>query len=318
VPKPIEPHTPSGSDNPSGASGRRLGFAGLIIGLVGLGFAVFALYSAWDELLAADFAPAGLASAGIIGLVGMATIGANWMRILRILGSSPPLRSGIRWYFVGQLGKYIPGGLWAVLGRAELATRGGTPRPVAYSSVAMSLITTYAAAASTGAVFIGLGSEGSSTRLAWIAVSVAIVAAAVLALSRPVVSWISSVATRFGRKIELPSASLSTSLSAIILTMPAWLAIGGATALVSHALGFSAGVPQIVAATCYAWLAGFLVVPLPSGLGVREAVFIALYPGPTQEAAATAIIARVVFILVDLTGAGVATLMSQVGRQRTS
>jgi uncharacterized membrane protein YbhN (UPF0104 family) len=313
----INSPTSSQSDGPPRTAGRRVGLAGLLIGVIGLGFAFFALYKAWDELVAADLSPGSLIAAAVIGLLGMATIGLNWIRILRILGSTPRLVNGFRWYFVGQLGKYIPGGLWAVLGRAELATRGGIQRPVAYSSVGVNLITTYAAAASTGAVFIGLGSTDTSTGMMWIVVSMAIVTAAVVAVSRPVVDWISSFAGRLGRQVELPSASISTSLSAIILTMPAWLAIGGATALVAHALGFSAGVPQIIAATCYAWLAGFLVVPLPSGLGVREAVFITLYPGPTQEAAATAVIARVVFILVDLTGAGVASLVSQLDRQRT-
>ena len=45
----------------------------------------------------------------------------------------------VTWYFVGEIGKYVPGGIWPVVGRAELARRGGHPRSGAYASVALSL-----------------------------------------------------------------------------------------------------------------------------------------------------------------------------------
>ena len=56
------------------------------------------------------------------------------------------------WFFVGQLGKYVPGGIWPVVGQAELARRGGTTRGIAYSATAMSMVATFLGAATVAAV----------------------------------------------------------------------------------------------------------------------------------------------------------------------
>jgi uncharacterized membrane protein YbhN (UPF0104 family) len=146
----------------------------------------------------------------------------------------------------------------------------------------------------------------------WMVLSAATVTAAVFGLADPMVRRIETLASRFGVKVNLPSTTPGTSLMAILSTIPAWLCIGAATALVGDALGFSVDAGQIIAATSYSWLAGFLVVPMPGGIGVREAAFIALFPGTTEEAAAIAVIARIMFILVDLTGAAAATLVGRL------
>jgi uncharacterized membrane protein YbhN (UPF0104 family) len=54
------------------------------------------------------------------------------------------------------------------------------------------------------------------------------------------------------------------------------------------------------------WVVGFVLVPVPGGVGVREAVFVAaagsLDPG---IAAAAAIVARAIFVVVDALGAAI-------------
>jgi glycosyltransferase 2 family protein len=287
---------------------------GIGIALVGLGFAMFAVYAARDQFAASDLEVPILLASIVLGVAGMYVVGANWLRIVRSIGGEAPTRSGMRWYYVGQLGKYIPGGLWAVLGRAELASRDGVARSIAYPSVVMSLITTYAAAAATGALFVAFTRDGIGQQTGWILASIAVIAATVLGLSETVVGRVNRITSRLGFTRALPSASPRLSASAIVLTMPAWLLIGAATALSARAIGVPAEFTEIVAATSYSWLAGFLVLPLPGGLGVREAVFIALWGGTTSEAAAIAVIARVVFVIVDLTGAAVSSLVARFGR----
>lgn len=303
------PETPrTGSAGPSGPA--RL--VGVAIAIVGLGFAVYAVYAARDELTGSDLeVPAVLAAIGV-GVGGMFVVGANWLRILRALGAHVPPVGGMRWYYVGQLGKYIPGGLWAVLGRGELAARGGVPRSVAYPSVAMSLITTYAAAAATGALFLALGTGDAVGKAAWVAGSVAMIGLTVVGLSQAVVGRLNALLRRFGVTRTLPSSPPRLSITAVVFTMPAWALIGTATGLSATALGIPYDLVDIVAATAYSWLAGFLVIPLPGGLGVREAVFIGLWSGTTAEAAAIAVVARVVFVIVDLTGAGISTVAVRV------
>ncbi len=307
-----EPKAPA--PNPS----RRSRSIGVIVGLVGLAFAAYAVYLSRDELTGADLDAAVLLAAMGIGLAGMFTVGANWLRIMRKLGATVPSLGGMRWYYVGQLGKYIPGGLWAVLGRSELASRDGVARSIAYPSVAMSLITTYAAAAATGGLFLAFGSSGAAGKAGWLVGSLAMIGITVAVLSEAVIGRINALTSRFGTTVTLPSASPRLSSTAIALTMPAWVAIGAATSVTASALGFDPDTVDVVAATSYAWLAGFLVLPLPGGLGVREAVFIALWGGPASEAAAIAVLARIVFILVDLTGAAVSSIADGASKRRVS
>ncbi len=102
--------------------------------------------------------------------------------------------------------------------------------------------------------------------------------------------------------------------------MPAWLAIGGATWAVARSLDPSAGLIEVGTAATLSWLVGFVLVPVPGGVGVREAAFVAaagsLDPG---IAAAVAVAARVIFVAVDAIGAviGSATLRSGTARSST-
>ena len=61
---------------------------------------------------------------------------------------------------------------------------------------------------------------------------------------------------------------------------------------------------QVGAAAVLSWVVGFVLVPVPGGVGVREAAFVAaagsLDPG---IAAAVAVAARAIFVIVDAVGA---------------
>jgi uncharacterized membrane protein YbhN (UPF0104 family) len=82
------------------------------------------------------------------------------------------------------------------------------------------------------------------------------------------------------------------------------LLIGGATWSVARSLDPHAGLARILFATAVSWLVGFLAVPVPGGVGVREAVFVALAGNlPLGVAASTAVVARLIFVAVDAAGA---------------
>ncbi len=66
--------------------------------------------------------------------------------------------------------------------------------------------------------------------------------------------------------------------------------------------------------TSTAWLAGFVVVGVPGGIGVREAIFTSLASSVigTPLAVSLALMSRVVFIAVDLTGALIANVVAKL------
>jgi uncharacterized membrane protein YbhN (UPF0104 family) len=61
----------------------------------------------------------------------------------------------------------------------------------------------------------------------------------------------------------------------------------------------------IAPAAMLSWVVGFVLVPVPGGVGVREAAFVALVGGsvPAGVRATAAVVARLAFMLVDALGA---------------
>src|SRR5690606_41727254 len=80
-----------------------------------------------------------VAAALVLAAAGMTWVAACWRRALALSGPPPALSQTVAWYYAGEIGKYVPGGVWPVLGRGELARRGGVPRGRAYPSVGLSL-----------------------------------------------------------------------------------------------------------------------------------------------------------------------------------
>src|SRR5690606_4799199 len=120
------------------------------------------LVEEWDEAEAAisDAELTWLVVAVVLATAGMARIGPVWGRVLRRFGVHVGTGRVLAWYFVGELGKYLPGGVWPVVGRGELARRGGVPRTRAYASVALSLGMLYLAAMFVAAAFLPFAVTG--------------------------------------------------------------------------------------------------------------------------------------------------------------
>lgn len=271
--------------------------------------------------------PAWLVAALLLAAGGMTSIAAAWRRTLRVLGGNLSWGQTLARYYVGELGKYVPGGVWPVLGRGELAARAGVPRPAAYGSVALSLASLYLAAmflalAALPAVLDGSGSESLSgsgsdfemTATAWVFVLLPL---GVLGLHHVVLERLRSLGEKLlGRHIELPIPRWRESLLLLVCYVPVWLFIGGATWAVAQAMGQDASIGEVAPAAILSWIVGFVLVPVPGGLGVREVIFVAASGIAAGPAAAVAVVARVLFVLVDTTGALIAS--AWLARQRAS
>ncbi len=247
--------------------------------------------------------PGWLLLAAVLAVVGMTAIAVPWRRAIQLLGADLPLGQTVRRYFVGELGKYVPGGVWPILGRGELARRWGIPRAAAYGSVLLSLVALYLA--SMFVVVAGLptlvdGGDGSGPIAVLLLLPVGLVG-----LHPRVLRFGMALLERVTRRtIDLPVPPWRSSVGLVGRYVPAWLAIGGATWAVARALDPSAGLLEVGAAATLSWIVGFVLVPVPGGVGVREAAFVAaagsLDPG---IAAAVAVVARLIFVAVDAVGA---------------
>ena len=200
----------------------------------------------------------------------------------------------------GELGKYLPGGIWPVLGRGELARRSGAPSGPAYGSTIISLLYLYGAAVLTVA-----GVAPWLDQLPrWARVGVVVGGVIVVGGLHPTTgTWlITKMESLTGRRLGIASPLWGRALTLVIAYVPVWLGIGSVSWALGEALGFDVSPVGIIGATVAAWLAGFLAIPVPGGAGVREATFVLLCGLPRAEAAAIAVAARVIFVGVDLTG----------------
>ena len=207
-------------------------------------------------------------------------------------------------FFVGEAGKYIPGAVWAMLGRSELARREGYERPIAYSSVALSVIGCYLAAALTALILAVVSLIGGSIAMPWW--PIALVAVIGLAAIHPEVSHriLALVGRMTGRRVTVEIPNWSRCLRLTVTYIPVWLLIGAATTCVTASLVVHPPIARVALAAVVSWIIGF-ITPSPGGIGVREAVFVALAGVAAGPAAAAAILTRVLFVLVDSSGAGV-------------
>jgi hypothetical protein len=214
-----------------------------------------------------------------LAVAAMLVIARGWGSCLALLGERRPTSKVTGWWFVGELGKYVPGAVWPVVGRGELARRDGVRRTAAYHSVGLSLAAFYGAAILPVAVVVA---HPRVQRLA---------AGGARRLSR-------------GR-VELDVIGWRPLTRLLLEYLPSWILIAAVTVAVTEGYGADGGW-QVAGATVLAWVCGFLALPVPAGAGVREAVFIATSGLDPGVAVTVAVTARLAFVVVDLLGAAVA------------
>lgn len=284
--------------------------AGASIGGAAVVFVLRRIARDWE---AAEEAIRGADPAWIAGGLALAVItvlgqGAGWRSALRLVGVRIPFARTLVWYLAGEVGKYFPGGIWPILGRGELARRGGVPRPRAYMSVVLSLALLYLAA-----MFVAVGllpfALGAADRNAWMGALLLLPVGIAVLHHRVLERLVALVARVSRREIDVIIPRWADSLRVLLAYAPTWVTTGLATVAVARALDPSGSPTRIVFAAVLSWIAGLLAVPVPAGAGVREAVFVATCGLGGGVAAAVAIIARLLFTIVDGGGAIIAALL---------
>jgi uncharacterized membrane protein YbhN (UPF0104 family) len=245
--------------------------------------------------------------AGVVAIAAMTYIGACWSRSVRLVGAELPVTRALPLYFQGEIGKYLPGAIWAVVGRGELAVRDGLSRSAAYASVASSLAGLYLAGALAAVLLLpfAAGARGAAVVLgvgAFLVVGLLALHPAVVARAVALVERVSR------RKLDITIPSWSDGVGLVAGYLPAWVAVGVAHWLCVKALGVSAPITHVAFAAAVAWCAGFLAIPAPGGIGVRESVFVLTSGLAAHDAAAAALLARLAFVVADGLGAAAGAL----------
>jgi uncharacterized membrane protein YbhN (UPF0104 family) len=283
--------------------------AGAVIAVAGGAFLIRAIVSEWSVVRSslARAQPTWLAVGFLCAAVAMVSVALPWRAALSLVGATVDRTATVASYFVGEIGKYVPGGIWPVVGRAELVRRGGVSRAPSYASVALSLGALYLAGMLVVALLVPVrfaGDDGAA--VLWVLVLLPI---GVLALHPRPLGLLLSVAERLtGRTLSVRVPPWSDSIRLVVRYVPSWLLIGTATWCVARAFDRNVGWMAVAPPAILSWVVGFLV-PVPGGIGVREAVFVALVGGlPGGVAATVAVTVRLCFLVVDGGGAALGAL----------
>jgi hypothetical protein len=227
-----------------------------------------------------------------VSAAAMTAYGAVWPTTFRALGAEPPAGL-LAAFYVGQLAKYLPGGAWQYVGRAALAARLGVPLRVGAGSLGLEAISSLVGAALVAPFVLATGAArgGAAAAIALLGL-----AAAELAARLPIM-----------RRVVADLGALRSATARYLLV---WIVFGAAFWLTAAAL-YSVSISQFplyAGVFAAAWASGFVVVFAPGGLGVREAVIVALLRGRLGESEAIVLAAasRVAFTLVDLAGGAAA------------
>lgn len=249
-------------------------------------------------------------------LVGLVASMLAWRALLADLGSPLPVQVAARIFFVGQLGKYIPGSLWPVLAQMEMGKEAGVPRQRSAAAITLTMLIYLGVGLLLGGVALPFASDAAAAYRWLVALAPVVLALLHPRVLNPVVRKLTALARRPAPERALSGRGVAAAFGWSVVS---WVAFGVQVQLLVVALGAPVvrAFPLAVGGFAFAWSAGFLVVIAPAGLGAREAVLVALLAPVVDRAGATAasLVARLLMTAGDVLLAGGAALMWRAAKR---
>ena len=288
---------------------RVLGLLRLVFGAVLFGFVVVAAWRSWDAVQAAItlIDPYDLLFAEALILLGLALSVLTWRQSVSEVGYRVPVAAAARIYLLGQLGKYLPGSLWALAAQSELGRSAGVPRSRGLAASIIAIAVNTATGLAIGVAIVPSLADGSYGLTLGL---VAIVLCLAFALTPPVLTRLVNLGLRLVRRPSLPrNVTWRGVRIATAWSLSSAVSYGLSVWVLAVAVGAPAGeaLPLCLAGVSLGMTIGLLVVVTPSGIGVREAIIVgALAPVlDRSDALAVALVARLLFTIADLVAAAV-------------
>lgn len=298
---------------------------GLFKLVVALAILILAGKRFYDDLRKVDLeelslAPGWLLLSALLYLLGLGSSCLFWQRLLRHFGERPTVRCTVRAYFVGHLGKYVPGKAWALLLRGSLAREGGVGIGIAIMTAFYEVLTTMASAALLAAAIYCVQPPDvpEIPDLPWspMLLGLFLLALVSVPLWPGVFNFmLRQLARRFESvaALNLREVRLRVLAEGLFITGCGWLLVG--VSLWATLRGIVPETPaltpsvwlQCLAALGLAYVAGFLAIVLPGGVGVREFLLLHLLRPLGQEApvAVAVLVLRLVWTAAELATAAI-------------
>ena len=228
----------------------------------------------------------------------------GWRVVLADLGSPLHMAPAGGVFYVGQLGKYLPGSVWTVLVQADMASHLHVPR----RRTGVAGLVTIGLSVLTG-LLVGLPAlplllQRSETSSGWLLLAVPLFVVLVWpALLNRLIAW----GLRILRREPLEEIlSAGAVLTTVVLYALAWVLFGVHILVLALAVGGGSGVTSAsLSGYALAGSLGMLTVILPAGLGARDGILAIVLASamPLSAGTAVALVSRFVVTLVDVLAA---------------
>ncbi len=290
--------------------------------LAAVGVAVYAVVAQRSEIRDAltQLGPAAIAISVVTGLVGLVAGCLSWRALLTDMGEPLPWRVTTYVFFVGQLAKYLPGGIWSVVAQMELGRDSGADRRRTGATGVVALGVMFTTGLAVAVICLPFASTEALGRAAWLFVFLPI--GLVLLHPRVLTALVNRVLRLMHRSpLEQPLSGPGVG-RAVGWALVTWICFGAHIYVLCEPLADSGHRLPLLTLGGYAlaWTVGFLTVIAPAGAGAREAMLVvALSPAlTTAEATAVALLSRVILSIGDLMWGGVALLLRPTAPRATS
>lgn len=264
----------------------------------------WALWTQWDEVRPnlAEVGPVPVAAAVAAGVLGAWLGCLGWRELLADVGRRLGVVDATAVHFAGQLGKYVPGGVWPVVAQMSLNRDRGIARTATFTAFVLHMLVSLASAIGVAAVMLPLGDPTALGQRWWL---LALAPAVVVVLHPKMLTRLAAVAARLLRRPAVPASPSGTAIvRAAALVTAGNLVFGFHLYLLVNQLDPDGPrvLVQVTGAFALAWAVGFVVIVTPSGLGVREvAMTVALSAVlSTGAATAAALMSRLALTAADL------------------
>jgi glycosyltransferase 2 family protein len=299
------------------AAGRKVWVAAQwIFAAIVVWYAVRSLAGQWDEVgtRVRSVRPVWtlVAIASLLVLFTYAVLIEAWRRVLAGWNARLRWPDAARIWLASNLGKYVPGKVWSIVAMGALSRERGVSALTAGSSAVVMQAIAVGTCAAVAVAFGAAALESLWTRT----LAVILLIAALVLAPRLLASAFALARSLTGREFPTPTLPTRAVVAAAASMLLVWLVSGIAFRLFANAFaitsGDTAGYISVYAAS---YLAGFVALFAPAGIGVRESALVATMEraglATAPEAAVIAIASRLWLTLLEVVPGLIALLLTQ-------
>jgi len=226
-----------------------------------------------------------------------------WRSLLQKLSSKLPFKKAFKIWFYSNLGKYVPGKIWSVMGMVYMCEKEGIPKAATLSSAILNQLLNIIGGLILVLILSGTKFLSGMSKLYYLPLILVFVISLYPRVMEKILNWGLKKLKKEPVKINL---NFKENLFFTLLFMLAWGVYGVAFNIFIMSLTDSplSNWPFLTSIFAFSYIIGFLSIFVPGGLGVREGILVYYLSSyfPLPVATLIALLSRLWMTAVELSG----------------